>query len=205
MSMPHADGTDAIGTCAAKAQAQRQRDELIQRFDLLPHPEGGYYRETYRAGLRVTRCDAGVGDPVHGSDSGSHAASTAIYYLLCDGAYSAWHRIRADEIWHFYTGDPIEIHVLGADGALVSHRLGNPLETANHSTNVMFQVVVGAGDWFAAGRVEASHGFALAGCTVAPGFEFAEFEIASLDTLLASYPQHEDVIRQFCAAPSPRK
>jgi len=188
-----------------KAQAQRQRDELIRRFNLLPHPEGGFYRETYRADLRVNRRDESVGDQSNRSAPATYAASTAIYYLLCDGAYSAWHRIRSDEIWHFYTGDPIDIHVLRADGSQVSHRLGNPLEAANPSSKVMFQVVVAAGDWFAAGRVEDQHGFALAGCTVAPGFEFADFEIASLDALLASHPQHEGMIRQFCGVPSSSK
>ena len=192
-----------------------RRDELIQLFNLLPHPEGGFYRETYRANGRVQRSNgvasaheaAGnmhvAANEAHNAHiaeqpgEGTHAASTAIYYLLCDRAFSAWHRIRSDEIWHFYAGDPVDIHVLRADGSTLSHRLGNPLQTPN----AVFQVVVEAGDWFAAGRVSSEDecGFTLSGCTVAPGFEFAEFEIATLDVLLASHPQHQMLIKQYCS------
>lgn len=105
--------------------------DLIRQFDLQPHPEGGYFRETYRATDSVVRP----------ADGAPRAASTAIYYLLCDGAYSSWHRIRSDEVWHFYAGDPIEVWVLDARDGLTIHRLGNPL---THPGTV-FQAVVPAG------------------------------------------------------------
>src|SRR6185437_9692052 len=108
----------------------------------------------YRSVQRVV-CDDGSAD---------RSASTAIYYLLCDGGHSAWHRIRSDEVWHFYAGDPIDVHVLDANGTLVTHRLGNALEHAD----TLFQAVVKAGDWFAA-ECHDEEGAALAGCTVAPG------------------------------------
>jgi uncharacterized protein len=156
--------------------------ELIRRLGLAPHPEGGYFRETYRAADRVHR---------EGSDA-PRASSTAIYFLLCDGAHSAWHRIRSDEVWHFYAGAPVDVHVLDAQGALVTHRLGNALVHAD----AVFQAVVRAGDWFAAECADAS-GAALVGCTVAPGFEFSEFELAEHGALEALYPQHRELIARL--------
>ena len=164
---------------------QRERidsRELIQRLKLEPHPEGGFFRETYRAGAHVTR--------EHESDW--RAASTAIYFLLCDGAHSAWHRIRSDEVWHFYAGDPLDVHVLDANGALITHRLGNALA----HPDAVFQAVVKAGDWFAAECHDAS-GAALVGCTVAPGFEFSEFELAAPGALEARHPRHRELIARL--------
>lgn len=164
-----------------------QRDSIdskvwIERLKLEPHPEGGFFRETYRAQGKVTR----------EQESEVRSASTAIYFLLCDGAHSAWHRIRSDEVWHFYAGDPVDVHVLDANGALVTHRLGNAL----HHPDTVFQAVVEAGDWFAAECREAS-GAALVGCTVAPGFEFSEFEMATPGMLEARYSQHRELIARL--------
>jgi len=144
------------------------KDELIRRFDLQPHPEGGFFRETYRSTATVNRA---------GSDE-TRSASTAIYYLLCDGAHSAWHRIKSDELWHFHAGEPLLVHVLDEAGKLVTHRLGNALT----HPGTAFQAVVSAGLWFAA-ECEDPAGFALVGCTVAPGFEFSECELAKTDAL----------------------
>ncbi|MHA7684282.1 cupin domain-containing protein [Cupriavidus sp. PET2-C1] len=166
----------------------KDKDQLIQRFGLQPHPEGGYYRETHRDDVRVSR--EGAGNPA------THAASTAIYYLLCDSAYSAWHRIRSDEVWHFYAGCPLNVHVLEQDGSLTTHRLGNALA----DDDAVFQAVVGAGCWFAAERSDPD-GFSLVGCTVAPGFEFSEFELADADSLLASHPRHGALIARLAPAP----
>jgi len=155
------------------------KDELIARLQLQAHPEGGFFRETYRAGMRVTPEGA----------SHQRSASTAIYYLLCDGAHSAWHRIKSDEAWHFYAGAPLDVYVLEQDGTLARLRLGNALE---HS-DAVFQAVVPAGLWFAAECADPAT-FALVGCTVAPGFEFSEFELADTQALLAEYPQHREAI-----------
>ncbi|HEX7907678.1 MAG TPA: cupin domain-containing protein [Paraburkholderia sp.] len=159
------------------------RDDLIRRFDLEPHPEGGFFRETYRSAERVCR-DDGSGE--------TRSASTAIYYLLCDGAHSAWHRIRSDEVWHFYAGEPLNVHVLDESGALVTHKLGNALTRAD----VVFQAVVPAGLWFAAECADPAT-FALVGCTVAPGFEFSEFELAEVGVLQARHPQHAALIERL--------
>jgi predicted cupin superfamily sugar epimerase len=155
------------------------RDELIRRFDLQPHPEGGFFRETYRAADSICREDS----------TERRSASTAIYYLLCDGAHSAWHRIKSDELWHFYAGDPLNVYVLEDDGALTVHRLGNALAEAD----CVFQAVVRSGRWFAA-QCDDATSVALVGCTVAPGFEFSEFEIAGVEALLNEFPQHRDLI-----------
>jgi uncharacterized protein len=161
---------------------EASQHELIRRLGLQPHPEGGYFSETYRGADRVIRAS----EP-HAKETRS--ASTAIYYLLCDGAHSAWHRIKSDEIWHFYAGSPLNVHVIDEHGALVTHRLGNAL---THPDTV-FQAVVRAGLWFASECADPAT-FALAGCTVAPGFEFSEFELAEVDALQARYPQHAALI-----------
>jgi uncharacterized protein len=163
------------------------RDVLIERFGLQPHPEGGYFRETFRGADRVVR--ELTRDAVPGE---TRSASTAIYYMLCDGAHSAWHRIRSDEVWHFYAGEPINVHVIDTAGQLHTHRLGNAL--THH--DAVFQAVVPAGQWFAAELCDPS-AFALVGCTVAPGFEFSEFELADVAALTKAYPQHEAVIRRL--------
>ncbi|MGF6772994.1 putative cupin superfamily sugar epimerase [Paraburkholderia sp. GAS199] len=162
------------------------KDELIRRFDLKPHPEGGFFSETYRSEGRVAR----VGGS-HEPDE-TRSASTAIYYLLCDGAHSAWHRIKSDEVWHFYAGQPLHVHVLDAAGTLVTHRLGNTL----NDVDAVFQAVVPAGAWFAAECADPAT-FALAGCTVAPGFEFSEFELADVDALMAAHPHHAGLIARL--------
>jgi predicted cupin superfamily sugar epimerase len=157
------------------------KDELIRRFDLKPHPEGGFFSETYRSKALVSR-----------DDGATRSASTAIYYLLCDGAHSAWHRIESDEVWHFYAGEPLLVHVLDDNGALVTHRLGNALT----HPEAVFQAVVPAGLWFAAECADPAT-FALVGCTVAPGFEFSEFELADVEVLKAKYPQQVSVIERM--------
>ncbi|HLX01611.1 MAG TPA: cupin domain-containing protein [Trinickia sp.] len=178
--------------------ASHAKHQLIERFGLLPHPEGGHYRETHRDPARVARVtNMDDGQRIVTSEA-SRSASTCIYYMLCDGAYSAWHRIRSDEVWHFYAGDPLDVHVLDAAGRLVTHRLGNGLLRGD----AVFQAVVPAGCWFAAecpaleDQAEAA-GFALAGCTVAPGFEFSEFELADAGALAAAHPSHAALIRRL--------
>lgn len=144
----------------------------INKLGLHPHPEGGFYRETYRASLHVQ---------AHG---GTRSASTAIYFLLESDQCSALHRIKSDEVWHFYAGAPLSIVLIHADGRTETKVIGDGA----------FQAVVPAGCWFGA-RVEQRNAYALAGCTVAPGFDFADFEIGTRTGLISRYPQHEDIIR----------
>lgn len=162
-----------------------QVSSLVERFKLLPHPEGGYYSETYRSEQNVLSLPSGL----------ERSASTAIYYLLDNGAYSAWHRIASDEVWHFYAGSPLLVHVLLEDGKVLTHRLGNALEA---SANV-YQAVVPAGCWFAAELAEQGT-FAFVGCTVAPGFEFSEFELARAADLQLWHARNQAFIERLLKA-----
>jgi uncharacterized protein len=160
-------------------------NRLTRQLDLQPHPEGGLYCQTYRSEERILRS---------GADQTRVArhASTAIYYMLRDKEYSAWHRIDADELWHFYLGDPLFVHVLNAHGELATQVLSNPLEQPDGT----FQLLVPAGHWFAAERT-GQRGFSLVGCTVAPGFEFETFELADVAQLQQFYPRHQAVLQRL--------
>lgn len=156
---------------------------LIDQLGLLPHPEGGYYRETYRSKAKVS------------VQAGCRDACTAIYYLLGGNDYSAWHRIASDELWHFYAGSALSIHVLDDQNGLRTIKLGDSLR----DPDCVFQAVVPAGCWFAA--ESAPDRFALVGCTVAPGFEFSEFELADAQALIRQHPAHADLIRRLASTP----
>jgi predicted cupin superfamily sugar epimerase len=162
--------------------------DLVRRLQLLPHPEGGYYRETYRSAEQVTvAC-------LPSRFSGSRAFSTAIYFLLEPGQFSAFHRIQADEVWHFYSGSPLHVYVIHPNGELETIRLGQDLENGS-----VLQAVVPAGCWFASRP--AGEGFSLVGCTVAPGFDFADFELAEQEVLSRQFPQHQALITSLCRPP----
>lgn len=161
-------------------------ERLVAQLELEPHPEGGFYRETFRSSHRVQRLDGPPGSNL--------SAGTSIYYLLARGAHSAWHRIGSDEIWHYHAGHALDIYSLNA-GKLQVWRLGNPLQVPGSQ----FQVCIAAGSWFAARLVDPEN-FVLAGCTVSPGFEFAEFELATVEALVAEYPWHAGLIRELALA-----
>jgi predicted cupin superfamily sugar epimerase len=160
--------------------------ELIDRLQLTPHPEGGYFRETYRASESV------AATALPRRFNGARNISTAIYFLLEVGQCSHLHRIRSDEVWHFYAGDPLDVVEIDGTGGLKTTRLG---------ADAVYQHLVPAGVWFgaapASGGRFAPHGFALVGCTVAPGFDFADFELADRAALLREYPRHQDWIRRL--------
>lgn len=163
--------------------------ELIKRLELIRHPEGGWFRETYRSSETVP---AGALPERFG---GGRVFSTAIYYLLESGDISALHRIKSDEVWHFYAGSTLLIHCLFSDGRYQVFRLG-----PDPAAGEQFQVVVPAGCWFGAELAgEEEGGFALVGCTVAPGFDFADFEMAQAGDLCERYPQHAErrILREF--------
>jgi predicted cupin superfamily sugar epimerase len=152
----------------------------IQLLNLLPHPEGGYYKETFRSEQQVNR----FGMPA------VKQACTSIYYLLEHADFSGFHRIASDEIWYFHKGAPLIIHVIQNDGSLISHEL------SDKSTGI-FSVVVQAGLWFAA-ELKTTEGFALVSCAVAPGFDFSEFEMAKREALVSQYPKHEALLARMC-------
>ncbi|QDK83395.1 cupin domain-containing protein [Spirosoma sp. KCTC 42546] len=164
----------------------------VQAFNMLPHPEGGYFAETYRS------ADVIPHTALPGRFGGDRSYSTAIYFLLESHHMSTLHRIQADEVWHFYTGGPLEIFVISPTGSLSVIRLGNRPDQGE-----VFQAVVPAGHWFGSKPIVDTTvtnmavnaaGFSLVGCTVAPGFDFNDFEIANRATLLEEFPQHRAVI-----------
>lgn len=161
--------------------------DWIQHLALRPHPEGGYYRESYRAAtvLPAQALPRGF--------KGPRAASTAIFFLLTRGQVSHLHRIRSDEVWHHYDGGTVLIHTLTPEGDYLLSRLGK-----NPAAGEAPQALVKAGSWFGATLAPRTD-FALVGCTVAPGFDFAEFEMAKAGVLLESHPGQAVLIRRLCA------
>jgi len=155
----------------------------IQRLQLTSHVEGGAFREVYRSELTIAQTALPV------FFQGARNVSTSIYFLLAGGQFSAFHRIASDELWHFYFGDTLLIYEIGHSGVLTVHRLGPNIEKGEH-----FQLVIKAGSWFASIPAEDSE-YALVGCTVAPGFDFAEFELADRASLTRQFPQHSKIIQ----------
>lgn len=147
--------------------------QWIDKLQLQPHPEGGWYSEIYRSGHMVE------------TPAGPRSAGTAIYFLLTGQEVSRLHRLKADELWHFYAGGPMALHLIHEDG----------YEALPLGTNHLFQCVP-AGVWFGA-SLDYPHSFALVGCTVAPGFDFADFELADRATLLDRYPQYPAMIERL--------
>ncbi|MFZ1917085.1 MAG: cupin domain-containing protein [Terriglobales bacterium] len=157
----------------------------VAKLDLIPHPEGGYYRQTYRSELAIAK------EALPAEFTGARPVCTAIYFLLEGGNFSAFHRLRSDEMWHFYFGGTVSVHVIELDGRHSEILLGNDPEAGE-----AFQAVVKAGRWFAS-CVRNPATFALVGCTVAPGFDFEDFEMAEREELVKLYPQHQKLIERF--------
>jgi predicted cupin superfamily sugar epimerase len=160
--------------------------EYIKTLELQPHPEGGYYRQTYASDERLSAV------LLPERFTGDRFVSTAIYFFLEGKDYSAFHRIKSDELWHFYTGAGLHIYVIHPDGRGEVLLLGNDV-----ASGYRFQQVVKAGCWFAS-RPATENSFSLVGCTVAPGFDFADFEMAKEGELLKQYPQHQQWIQELC-------
>jgi len=159
--------------------------DWIRLLDLQVHPEGGHFREIYRsndilpAGALPRRFD------------GPRSASTSVYFCLAPGEHSNLHRIKADEIWHFYDGTGLNIHCFYNDLSYRVIPLGRNFEAGE-----LFQVVIPGGCWF--GAEGAGPGdWALFGSQVAPGFDFADFELGRRDDLLARFPNHAGVITRL--------
>lgn len=160
--------------------------QLIQQYNLQPHPEGGWYKETYKSDEYIS------GSTLPERFGGSRVFSTAIYFLLEQGNFSAFHRIKSDECWHFYAGDPLVVYVMQLNGRLDIIHLGNDIEKGQ-----VFQFVVPANCWFAS-RPAPGSTFCFVGCTVAPGFDFTDFELAKASSLTALFPQHRAIIEELC-------
>ena len=159
--------------------------KIIQNLELLPHPEGGYYKEVYRSkGTISAEC-------LSDSYSGGRNYSTSIYFLLTSDVFSAFHKINQDEIWHFYKGSPILLHIISPKGAYQSVVIGNEIEKGQ-----FLQYVVPGGFWFAAEVIKTSS-YSLLGCTVAPGFDFDDFVLPTRKDLISYFPEHKDLITRL--------
>jgi len=162
-------------------------DFWIENLHLQPHPEGGYFKEVYRsretisADLLLVRYDS------------EHCFATSIYFLLKSDQISAFHRLKSDEIWHFYSGSPITVYIITQEGLLSENILGRDV-----LNNEQLQLVIPHGCWFAA-KVNLLDSFSLVGCNVAPGFDFSDFQLAEKSLLLERFPQHSELISRMCA------
>lgn len=166
--------------------ASQAVETWIKHLQLNHHVEGGWYSEVYRSALTIPEQ---VLTPVF---PGDRSACTHIYFLLEKENFSAFHRIRSDEIWHFYSGDPITVYEIDTSGNLTAHLLGND-PSKGHS----LCCVIKANSWFAS-RVANGGEYGLAGCTVAPGFDFNDFELAFSKELSTQFPQHTELISSLC-------
>ena len=153
--------------------------ELIEKLQLLPHPEGGWYRETYRSAETMTN-----------KNGAKRNVCTAIYFLLVEKSKSHFHQIESDETWFFHSGEPLEI-VMIDNGQIRTILLGN-----NILKGEIPQFKVPARTWFAA-KIKTGTGYSLVSCTVAPGFDFSDFELAERAKLSKEFSGLKDVIREF--------
>lgn len=143
--------------------------ELIEVLDLQPHPEGGFYRQIFQSAVQVTPID----------QRGTRAALTTIYFLLTEGSCARWHQVASDEVWHLYEGGPLELLELNASGrSVLRHRLA-PIGAGTDAP----VCTIGAGIWQAARPLGP---YAFVGCTVGPGFDFADFRLLADDHALAN-------------------
>jgi predicted cupin superfamily sugar epimerase len=151
--------------------------KLIDQLQLLPHIEGGYYRETYRSNEKVIN-----------QEGESRDLTTLIYFLLPSGKFSKFHKIASDEIWLYQQGAPVAIHLLLEDGSHKTEILGSDL-----SNGQQLQVIIPSNTLFGA-EVLGDNTYALSACMVAPGFDFADFQLYTAETLMEMFPQHHEII-----------
>lgn len=160
-------------------------DKLIQKLNLSPHPEGGYFRETYRSDESI------AGHQLPRRYDGDRSFSTAIYFLLKRKQFSAYHLLQSDEVWHFHLGSPLTIYCIAPDGTRTDIVLGNDINGGE-----TLQAIIGKGIWFAA-AVNDKSSYSLVGCTMAPGFDFADFTLGERKKLIDTFPQHRKIITEL--------
>lgn len=156
-----------------------------EKLGLTTHVEGGAFKEIYRSDMMLP--NSVIGDEF----AGDRNVSTSIYFLLEYGEFSVFHKIASDEIWHHYDGGCLHIYEINSAGELIAHLLGKDIDAGQQP-----QVVIPAGSWFGS-RVEEKDSYTLCGCTVAPGFDFADFELADNSSLSADYPGYTSIINEL--------
>ena len=159
--------------------------EIIEQLGLQEHPEGGYFKETYRSNGIISNDE--LGDKFVGDRN----QCTGIYFLLTSEKFSAFHKVNQDEMWHYYKGSPIKLHTITSDGSYSFVMIGN-----DFSSGETPQHVVKGGDWFAAEVID-KDAYCLVGCTVAPGFDFADFTLPKRDDLIDMFPEHKTIISKL--------
>ncbi len=162
----------------------KDKNYWINHLNLLPHPEGGYYKEMYRSNVEVQP------DQLPYKSDDSRNLMTSIYFLLDDDNYSAFHRIKSDELWFYHGGDTLVIHSISPNGDYRKRHLGNGSKSMES-----LSITINAGDWFASEVLNQS-GFVLVSCVVSPGFDFNDFELADIK-LANDYPQHQSIIKRL--------
>jgi hypothetical protein len=153
---------------------------VIAMLDLQPHPEGGWYAETFRSPISVSLVDGR-----------ERSSVTAIHFLLKAGGFSAWHRVSSDEIWHFQEGNPLELVTIDPQGTAVTTLLGPDLANGMKTHHAV------PSGWWQAARSAGAAGHTLVVCTVSPGFDFADFEMPGREELLGILPGQRDLILEF--------
>lgn len=159
--------------------------EYIKKLELSLHPEGGYYKEFYRAEGIISQPNLPM------RYSGGRSYSTTIYYLLESNDFSTMHRLKSDEQWFHIDGSALTIHSIAPDGYYIQHHIGKNFEKGESP-----YAMVSHGCWFG-GTVNEPDSFALVGCFVAPGFDFDDFELAKKDQLIKQFPQHKNLIEKL--------
>lgn len=159
--------------------------DIVQKLELAPHPEGGWFRETYRSPLEI------VATSMVPEMEGPRNLLTSIYYLLAGSQVSKFHKLLADEIWYFHSGTGCVLHLINSYGTYDQIHLG-----LNLSEGQIPQVLVPAGTWFGA-EVSDRKGHALVGCAMAPGFDFKDWQMGEREALIRAFPSHAGVISRL--------
>ena len=162
----------------------KTKEQWVDELSLMPHPEGGFYKETYRAEDQLDL------NAIYPNRYGKRSLSTGIYFLLDKSNFSAFHRIKSDEMWHFYDGDPLVVHMIDDEGNYTSQTIGRDINNGEK-----LQFVVKGGLWFAS-EVKNGGEYSLVGCTVSFGFDFQDFELAD-SRLIEKFPQNELLINRL--------
>ncbi|WP_405205721.1 cupin domain-containing protein [Aquimarina sp. LLG6339-5] len=163
----------------------KEVEKIVEKLDMKSHPEGGFYKETYRSKGVIPK------DVLAEEFSGDRSYCTGIYFLLTSDNFSAFHKIKQDEMWHYYAGSSLYVHVITPEGKYIKYTVGMNLDQGE-----LPQLVVPANSWFAS-SVKDNEGYSFVGCTVSPGFDFNDFELAERNFLIKLYPDHLETISKY--------
>ncbi len=155
--------------------------DFIKQLQMTPHPEGGYFKESYVAEDLISSAELNV------NYDDKRKLWTSIYFLLEDGEVSNFHRLKSDEMWYYHAGSPLTVYMITPEGDLITQKLGLNIEKGE-----LPQFLVPKETIFGSAMNE--EGYSLVGCMVAPGFEFRDFELFKRDDLIKQYPQYKDLI-----------